>query len=120
MEARLRREMPSSKIRTLEADAAKLPESEGEFDLIYNDVDKEQYPGAWELARVRIRPGGLYICDNVLWSGRVAELDPDDDYPAETEAIIRHNAMIYADPDFDTTIVPTRDGILVARRKPGS
>jgi predicted O-methyltransferase YrrM len=61
-----------------------------------------------------VRPGGLYICDNVLWSGRVTEPDAQED---TTRAIRRHNEMVYSDPDFDAALVPTRDGVLVARRK---
>ena len=89
----------------------------GPFDIVYCDIDKAAYPEAWELARDRIRPGGLYICDNVLWSGRVAEPDPEDDRPEWTEAIRRHNGLVSADPDFDACVVPTRDGVLVARRR---
>ena len=89
----------------------------GPFDVVYNDIDKVDYPEAWELARDRIRPGGLYICDNVLWSGLVAEPDPPEGPSAATEAIRRHNAAVYADPDFDACLIPTRDGVLVARRR---
>jgi predicted O-methyltransferase YrrM len=94
-----------------------LKATPGEFDIVYNDIDKADYPDAWLLARDRVRSGGLYICDNVLWSGRVAETDPEDQHPESTAAIKRHNALIYADPDFDATIIPTRDGVLVARRR---
>jgi caffeoyl-CoA O-methyltransferase len=94
-----------------------LRQTPGSFDVVYNDVDKEQYPDTWLLAKDRVRPGGLYVCDNVLWSGRVAEVDPDDANPELTAAIRRHNELVYADPDFDACIVPTRDGVLVARRR---
>lgn len=89
----------------------------GPFDVVYNDIDKLDYPEAWDLARTRIRPGGLYLCDNVLWSGRVAEPDPDDARPEWTAAIRRHNELVAADPDFDAFVVPTRDGVMVARRR---
>ncbi len=94
-----------------------LRQTPGAFDIVYCDIDKGDYPEAWQLARERVRPGGLYICDNVLWSGRVAEPDPDDRRPAWTDAIRRHNEQVYADPAFNACIVPTRDGILVARRR---
>ena len=87
------------------------------FDIVYCDIDKADYPEAWEMARDRIRPGGLYVCDNVLWSGRVAEEDPDDERPAWTEAIRRHNQLVYADSGYDACVVPTRDGVLMARRR---
>jgi predicted O-methyltransferase YrrM len=94
-----------------------LGEVEGEFDVVYCDIDKDGYPDAWEAAKERIRVGGLYICDNVLWSGRVTS-DPDveDKRPELTDAIKRHNAAIAADERYLSTIVPTRDGMFVAFR----
>jgi len=89
-----------------------LSEADGDFDVVYNDINKESYPAAWEIARGRVAPGGLYLCDNVLWSGRVAR---DDDSPA-TVAIRAHNDAVFADPDFTASIVPTRDGVMVALR----
>lgn len=89
----------------------------GEFDICYNDVDKGDYPEVWRLARDRIRPGGLYIADNVLWHGRVAVENPVDIVPGWTEAILEHNRLIFGDPEFDAFVNPTRDGVIVARRK---
>lgn len=89
----------------------------GNFDICYNDVDKGDYPEVWRLARERIRPGGLYIADNVLWHGRVALEHPVDVVPGWTEAIREHNRLIFEDPDFDAFVNPTRDGVIVARRK---
>ena len=51
---------------------------DGEFDVIYDDIDKDGYPDAWRAARERIRVGGLYVCDNVLCSGRVLGDEPDE------------------------------------------
>jgi predicted O-methyltransferase YrrM len=92
--------------------------TDGHFDVVYNDIDKHGYPDAWRAARNRVRVGGLYICDNVLWSGRVTEEKPppDDVRPGWTEAIKEHNALIATDEDFLSTIVPTRDGVMVALR----
>jgi predicted O-methyltransferase YrrM len=90
---------------------------EGEFDIVYNDIDKEGYPDAWRAARERIRVGGLYLCDNVLWSGSVA--DPTGDHGRDartTNAILEHNRMIADDERFASSIVPTRDGVFVALR----
>lgn len=91
--------------------------TDGDFDICYNDVDKGDYPEVWRLARERIRPGGLYIADNVLWSGRVALEHPIDVVPGWTEAIKEHNRLIFNDPEFDAFVNPTRDGVLVARRR---
>ncbi|MGA7169142.1 MAG: O-methyltransferase, partial [Candidatus Sulfotelmatobacter sp.] len=62
-----------------------LSEQKEEFDLIFSDVDKEDYPRVLRLVSPRLRRGGLFITDNVLWSGRVAEKNPRD---AHTKAIL--------------------------------
>jgi predicted O-methyltransferase YrrM len=93
-----------------------LAAAPGEFDVVYNDIDKDGYPAAWMAARERIRVGGLYICDNVLWSGRVAVQDRDDPRPVYTHAILEHNRLIAEDERFVSSIVPTRDGVFVALR----
>jgi caffeoyl-CoA O-methyltransferase len=85
----------------------------GEYDIVYCDIDKTEYPAAFAAAAERVRVGGLYICDNVLWSGKVADEENDE---AETEAIRLHNEMVYSDPRFLTTINPIRDGLMVALR----
>ena len=87
---------------------------EGEFDLIFNDVDKEGYPDAFRRALPRLRVGGLLVTDNVLWDGALRLPECEDD--AETAAIRELNRLCYAHPDLETTIVPLRDGISVARR----
>lgn len=92
-------------------------QTEGIFDICYNDADKGGYPGIWLMAKERIRPGGLYIADNVLWHGRVVMDDFTDIHPGWTEAIKEHNQLVFSDPDFDAFINPTRDGVIVARRK---
>ena len=92
-------------------------ETEGLFDICYNDVDKCDYPEIWLLAKDRIRSGGLYIADNVLWRGRVAVSQYKDVFQGWTEAIKEHNRLIFNDPDFDAFINPIRDGVLVARKK---
>ncbi len=89
---------------------------DGDFDVIFNDIDKHGYPAAWRAASDRVRTGGLYVCDNVLWYGRVAVEDPEDRRPAWTEAVLEHNRLIAEDERYLSTIVPTRDGLLVAIR----
>jgi predicted O-methyltransferase YrrM len=88
----------------------------GEFDVVYNDIDKHGYPDAWRAARERIRVGGLYICDNVLWYGRVADAGVADPRPELTAAILEHNRLIADDDTYLSTIVPLRDGVMVALR----
>jgi caffeoyl-CoA O-methyltransferase len=89
----------------------------GEFDVVYCDIDKDGYPDAWRAGRSRVRVGGLYICDNVLWYGRVADgYSGEDRRPELTKAIREHNRLIADDTDYLSTIVPTRDGVMVALR----
>ena len=91
---------------------------EGDFDIVYCDINKDGYPAAWRAARDRVKVGGLYICDNVLWSGRVAQKQPDkSDARADwTAAIVEHNRLITEDTDYLSTIIPLRDGLMVALR----
>ena len=89
---------------------------DGDFDVVFNDIDKDGYPAAWRAASDRIRIGGLYTCDNVLWDGRVAvELD-DGPRARYTEPVLEHNRLIADDERYLSTIVPTRDGVMVAIR----
>jgi predicted O-methyltransferase YrrM len=91
-----------------------LSEEKQEFDIIFNDVDKEDYPRVLRLVAPRLRKGGLFITDNVLWSGRVAEKSPSD---ASTKAILEFNRKLYDAKEFYTTILPIRDGLAVALKK---
>ena len=80
---------------------------------------KHGYPEAWRASRERIRVGGLFICDNTLWSGRVTgEVDDEGQRrrPQWTEAIKEMNDAAFADPEYLSTILPIRDGVLVALR----
>lgn len=81
----------------------------GPFDVIFIDVDKEDYPAALDLARVRVRPGGFIVVDNVLWKGRVA--DEPGTYDAATRAIDRMNRIAAEAPDLLSTVLPVRDGV---------
>lgn len=91
-----------------------LSEQKQDFDIIFNDVDKEDYPRVLRLAIPRLRKGGLFVTDNVLWSGRVA--DPKNK-EATTKAIVEFNKMLYSSPELFTTILPIRDGVAVAFKK---
>lgn len=88
-----------------------LSEQKQEVDIIFCDVDKEDYPRAFRLAVPRLRKGGLLIADNVLWSGKVAEKNPSE---ASTKAILEFNKLLYSTPNLLTTILPIRDGVAVA------
>ena len=92
----------------------KLAEMSGEFDIIFIDVDKEQYPDTLRLALPRVRRGGLLITDNTLWSGRAARKAPRRD--AETRGVQRFNRMSYSSKELFTTLVPLRDGLTISRK----
>ncbi len=100
------------RVRFLVGDALDLLRSTpGRFDLIFNDVSKQQYPEVFRLVVPRVRAGGLFVTDNVLWSGRVAQGASRRD--PETRAIQEFNRLIYRSPRLFTTIVPLRDGFAV-------
>ena len=103
----------SNQVKLLIGDAIQLIDTvEGDFDLIFNDVDKEQYPDVFAKAYPRLRRGGLLVSDNVLWYGRVAEGNRD----AATEAVHEFNRLLYSKDDLFTTILPIRDGISISLR----
>jgi caffeoyl-CoA O-methyltransferase len=84
------------------------------FDIVFNDIDKEAYPTSVDTAVSLLRAGGLFITDNVLWSGRVAD---DGSREPTTEAIRAFNRMLFARADLETIIVPVGDGVSVCRKK---
>ena len=96
-----------------EATAA-LRKTGGTWDIIYNDIDKDGYPDTVDLAYTHLRPGGLFISDNVLWSGRV--LEGESDGTPATQGIQEFTRRLFAHKGFLTTINPTRDGVAAALR----
>jgi caffeoyl-CoA O-methyltransferase len=86
----------------------------GTWDIIYNDIDKDGYPATVDLAYEHLRPGGLFITDNVLWSGKVLPGKSDDS--AATRGVIEFTRRLLRHPGFLTSIHPTRDGVAVALR----
>jgi predicted O-methyltransferase YrrM len=79
----------------------------GEFDIIFNDVDKEQYPAAFYKAIPRVRVGGYFLSDNMLWGGRVVE----DTTDATTRGILELTRLLFQAPNLYTVILPIRDGV---------
>ncbi len=104
-----------------------IDETEGEFDIIYNDIDKDGYPEAFRKAIPRLRSGGLFITDNMLWLGRVVTYDTERDTQGlDEEEQWVHNTtvgvkeltrLLYSSPDVFTTIIPLRDGVSVAIKR---
>lgn len=91
-----------------------LSEQKEEFDVVFNDIDKEDYPRVLRMVLPHLRKGGLFITDNALWSGRVAEKTPAE---STTQAILEFNRLLYASEEFFTTILPIRDGLSVAVKR---
>lgn len=85
----------------------------GQFDLIFNDIDKECYPESLPMIREKLRPGGVLIVDNLLWHGQV--LDRNDQDPS-TEGVRELTRILTTDPNWVSTLIPIRDGMLVAFR----
>jgi predicted O-methyltransferase YrrM len=89
-----------------------LRRTPGPYDLIFCDIDKAGYPAALEVITRELRPGGVLIADNLLWSGRV--LDAADTSP-DTLGIKAFTSLVMDNPAWTASIVPLRDGVLVAR-----
>ena len=86
-----------------------LDQLEGPFDIIFMDIDKTQYPDAFRQALPKLKVGGLFVADNVLWFGSVAN---KRDKSPETEAIRAFTKLAYG-PGLNTTVIPLRDGVSV-------
>lgn len=84
----------------------------GEFDLLFCDVDKHQYPAAYERMRDRVRVGGAILIDNLVWSGRTAAGTDD----ADTRGIREYVRRMWADPRFLSSLLPVRDGVGLSLR----
>ncbi|MCY4608428.1 MAG: class I SAM-dependent methyltransferase [bacterium] len=86
----------------------------GSFDIAFIDADKENYDTYYERALVLVRQGGLILIDNVLWGGAVID---DSDQSADTRAIRAINEKVGADDRVDMAMVPTGDGLTIARKR---
>jgi predicted O-methyltransferase YrrM len=97
-----------SKVEFLHGDALELiQQTEGLFDIIMNDVDKERYPTVLDIVIPRLRNGGLLISDNMFWHGQVIEANPD----AGTQGVLEYTKSVYESEEVWTTIIPLRDGV---------
>jgi caffeoyl-CoA O-methyltransferase len=93
---------------------ALLKKAPGTFDLIFNDVDKHQYPDALRVALPKLRRGGLLITDNTLWSGKAARPAAVDDH--DTRGVQEFNRLVYESKELYPVLVPLRDGVTVCRK----
>ena len=84
----------------------------GEFDIVFNDIDKERYPAVFLEAVPRVRVGGYFLSDNMLWGGRVV----GDRTLASTRGVVELTRLLYSAPHLCTAILPIRDGLSVSLR----
>ena len=104
----------TQRIRVRVGDALEILSEEKEpYDIIFNDIDKTDYPRVFRMALPRLKSGGLFITDNVLWKGKLRQPNPD----ASSKAILEFNQLIYESKDLFTTILPIRDGVAVCVKK---
>ncbi len=91
-----------------------LEDQDSPFDIIFNDIDKANYPDSLPIALEKLKPGGLLITDNILWQGKVVagETDPD------TAGVREYTRLLYDCPELFTTIIPVRDGVSVSLKIP--
>jgi predicted O-methyltransferase YrrM len=90
-----------------------LRETPGPFDLIFNDIEKDGYPASLPVIREKLRPGGILITDNMLFHGTI--FDPKN-HTKSVEGVREFTKLVMNDPAWTASIVPIRDGLLVAQR----
>ena len=86
-----------------------LAQTEGEFDFIFNDVNKEGYPAVLDAVPSRLKRGGLLVTDNTLFHERV--LNPREE---RDHAVVEFNQRLYESAQFFTTLLPIRDGVSIS------
>lgn len=108
----------SNQIKMVIGQAASIiPGLTEEFDLVFIDADKANYSLYFDLVIDKVRPGGLIIADNVLWSGKVTNL-PDNKAPDKnTAALLAFNEKIQQDNRVSNLLLPLRDGLMIMQKK---
>lgn len=91
-----------------------IPQLQEQFDLVYLDADKRQYPEYYRLVFDRVRPGGLIVADDVLWEGKVLEEECRD---AQTRGILAFNELVQTDERVENLLLPVRHGLMLIRKK---
>lgn len=91
-----------------------LRQTPGLFDLIFNDINKEGYAPSLQAITEKLRPGGVLIVDNMFWHGNI--FNAKDKTPA-TESVRKLTDLLTRSPEWISTMVPVRDGVMVAFRK---
>ncbi len=111
----LRRAGLADKARFHQGNALELIDQMSEpFDVVFSDVDKEDYPQTIDKVARVLGAGGLFVTDNALWYGKVVQTPPPD---AATAGVVEFNRRLANDQRFDTAIVPLRDGLAIALKR---
>jgi predicted O-methyltransferase YrrM len=90
-----------------------LKQTEGPFDLMFNDIDKHGYPASISVIKEKLRPGGVLLIDNMLWHGGI--FDEANQSPDKL-GVMEVTRMLTQDPEFIASLVPIRDGVIMAYR----
>ena len=105
----------SEKVKQYTGDATKIIKKLNlDFDLVFIDADKENYPLYFDLIIEKVKPGGVIIADNILWSGKILEKVEEEDYA--TKSIIEFNNKVNNDDRVETIMLPIRDGLSLIRK----
>ena len=91
-----------------------LRNTDNTFDIIFNDIDKEGYPASIPVIVEKLRPGGLLIIDNMLWSGKIFD---EQDTSGATQGVREVTKLLTDSNQWITTLAPIRDGLIVAMKK---
>ncbi len=114
-EAHFRKAGVAKRIRIQTGNALELlKKTPGKFGLIFNDVDKHQYPEAMRIAVPKLKRGGLFVTDNTLWSGRAARPAAPGD--KNTLGVQELNRLTFSSKELFPVLLPLRDGVTVARK----
>lgn len=106
----------AGKIELLHADATEaIPKMNVQFDLVFIDADKENYSNYYSMVIGKMKPGGLIIADNVLWSGKV--LQPVKANDKETAGLMEFTKTVCGDSRVEQLLLPVRDGLMILRVK---
>lgn len=92
-----------------------IPTLSHNFDLVFIDADKRNYPNYLELLLPKLKSGAVILSDNVLWSGKVVEPVKADDL--DTKALLEYNKLLNEHPKLETVLLPIRDGLTISRVK---
>jgi predicted O-methyltransferase YrrM len=97
------------------ADATQfLTETHSVYDLIFLDADKRAYLNYFNLLISHTQIGSLILADNVLWGGKVLDLEKNQD--RDTQAVHDFNIAVSEDVRFEKVILPIRDGLTLIQR----